>query len=301
MEFRHLRYFLALAEELHFGRAAQRLAITQPPLSLNIQQLEESIGARLFDRDSRGVRLTPAGEAFRGQAQALLRQAEQAAQLARDIEGGSRGRIAIGFVGTLLFCGLPRWLKAFQAAYPLVEVTLLERNSQEQAEALRRREIDVGFIHAPRAPDNLRTRLVVSQPFVCCVPQSHPLADRERIALAELREEPFVLFARSASPHYYAHIMDQCGIQGFQPKIRYEVRPWLSVVALVSQGLGVSIVPAAFESAGIHSVAFRPLADLALTSDIHCALPQDGALATAERFVRMIEDPKPVQARIDPA
>lgn len=122
MEFRHLRYFLALAEELHFGRAAQRLSITQPPLSLNIQQLEASVGARLFDRDSKGVRLTAAGLAFRESAQALLAQAEQARRLARGIDAGAVGRLRVGFVGSVLFRGLPQWLAGYRADHPGIEV-----------------------------------------------------------------------------------------------------------------------------------------------------------------------------------
>jgi DNA-binding transcriptional LysR family regulator len=122
MEFRHLRYFVVLAEELHFGRAAQRLAITQPPLSLNIQQLEASLGARLFDRDSKGVRLTAAGQAFRTAALALLAQAEQARALARDIDAGVIGRLRVGFVGAVLLHGLPQWLAAHQLEHPGIQI-----------------------------------------------------------------------------------------------------------------------------------------------------------------------------------
>src|SRR4029453_472108 len=126
MEFRHLRYFLVLAEELHFGRAARRLAISQPPLSLNIQQLEASVGARLFDRDSRGVRLTPAGRGVREPAPALRAQAETARVLAREIEAGAVGRLRVGFVGSMLYRGLPQYLRGFQAAYPGIQVALTE-------------------------------------------------------------------------------------------------------------------------------------------------------------------------------
>ncbi len=271
MEFRHLRYFLALAEELHFGRAAQRLSITQPPLSLNIQQLEASVGARLFERDSKGVRLTAAGVAFRVSAQALLAKADEARLLAREIEAGSVGRLRVGFVGSVLFRGLPQWLAAFQAEHPRIEVGLSELNSQEQIDALMHDELDLGFVHTQRVPAELQTALVHSDAFMCCVNASHALARRRKVSLLQLRDEPFVLFSRKASPDYYTRIVEMCGAQGFHPKVRHEVRHWLSVVSLVSQGMGVSVVPAPLERAGMAGVAFRPFAETTMPSQVHCA------------------------------
>lgn len=269
MEFRHLRYFLALAEELHFGRAAQRLSITQPPLSLNIQQLEASVGARLFERDSKGVRLTAAGLAFRESAQALLAKADEARLLAREIEAGSVGRLRVGFVGSVLFRGLPQWLAAFQANHPRIEVGLSELNSQEQIDALMHDELDLGFVHTQRVPAGLLTALVHSDRFMGCVNAAHALARRRKVSLRQLRDEPFVLFSRKASPDYYTRIVEMCSAQGFQPNVRHEVRHWLSVVSLVSQGMGVSVVPAALERAGMAGVAFRPFTEATLPSQVH--------------------------------
>lgn len=235
MEFRHLRYFLVLADELHYGRAAQRLAITQPPLSLNIQQLEASVGACLFDRDSKGVRLTAAGAAFRESARALLAQADEARLLAREIEAGAVGRLRVGFVGSVLFRGLPQWLEAYHARHPRIDVALSELNSQEQIDALLHDRLDVGFIHTQRVPDTLRTAFVQAEPFRCCVPAGHALAKRRKVSLAQLRDEPFVLFSRQASPDYYARIIEMCSAHGFYPRVRHEVRHWLSVVSLVAQ------------------------------------------------------------------
>ena len=145
------------------------LSITQPPLSLNIQQLEASVGARLFERDSKGVRLTAAGVAFRVSAQALLAKADEARLLAREIEAGSVGRLRVGFVGSVLFRGLPQWLAAFQAEHPRIEVGLSELNSQEQIDALMHDELDLGFVHTQRVPAELQTALVHSDAFMCCV------------------------------------------------------------------------------------------------------------------------------------
>ncbi|MGY8526689.1 LysR substrate-binding domain-containing protein [Paracidovorax citrulli] len=270
MEFRHLRYFLVLAEELHFGRAARRLSISQPPLSLNIQQLEASVGARLFERDSKGVRLTAAGRAFRESAIALMAQAEDARLLARQIEAGAVGRLRVGFVGSMLYRGLPQKLQEFEQLQPGIQVALTELNSQEQIDALLHDRLDVGFIHTGRVPDELAARLVHREPFVCCMPQSHPLATQATVPLSALREQPFVLFSRDASPDYHARIVDMCAAEGFYPQIRHEVRHWLSVVSLVSQGMGVAVVPAALQRSAMAGAEFRPLAYAGVTSDVYC-------------------------------
>ncbi|WP_084085164.1 LysR substrate-binding domain-containing protein [Cupriavidus sp. USMAA2-4] len=288
MEFRHLRYFLVLAEELHFGRAARRLAISQPPLSLNIQQLEASVGARLFERDSRGVRLTAAGRAFRESATALLAQAEEARLLARQIEAGAVGRLRVGFVGSMLYRGLPEHLRAFQARYPGIEVALTELNSQEQIDALLHGQLDAGFVHTRHLPDELGAILAHSESFVCCMPQDHALATRPAVALAELRGEPFVLFSRKASPDYYNRIFEMCAAQGFYPQIRHEVRHWLSVVSLVSQGMGVAVVPAALQRSGMAGAAFRPLAESTVPSEVYCAWKLTPDHPARERFVEMV-------------
>jgi len=288
MEFRHLRYFLVLAEELHFGRAARRLSISQPPLSLNIQQLEASVGARLFERDSRGVRLTAAGRAFRESAAALLAQAEAARVLAREIEAGAVGRLRVGFVGSMLYRGLPQYLRDFQARYPGIQVALTELNSQEQIDALLHDELDAGFVHTGRVPDELSATLVHSEPFVCCLPQDHGLAARAEVALAELRAEPFVLFSRKASPDYYSRIFEMCATHGFYPQIRHEVRHWLSVVSLVSQGMGVAVVPAALARSGMAGAVFRPLANAAVSSEVYCAWKAAPDHPAREHFVDMV-------------
>lgn len=288
MEFRHLRYFLVLADELHFGRAAQRLAITQPPLSLNIQQLEASVGARLFDRDSKGVRLTAAGFAFREAAQALVANADEARLLAREIEAGAVGRLRVGFVGSVLFRGLLQWLDAYHASHPRIDVTLSELNSQEQIDALLHNQLDLGFIHTQRVPDELRTAFVHAEPFLCCVPAGHPLAKRRKVSLAQLRDEPFVLFSRKASPDYYTRIIEMCGARGFYPRVRHEVRHWLSVVSVVAQGMGVSVVPAPLERSGMAGAAFRPFVETTPPSEVYCAWQAAPDLPARSQFVDMV-------------
>ncbi|MDR7296450.1 DNA-binding transcriptional LysR family regulator [Pelomonas aquatica] len=285
LEFRHLRYFLALAEELHYGRAAQRLAISQPPLSVAIQQLEASVGARLFDRDSKGVRLTPAGDVFRASAQALLDRAEDACALAREVQAGEVGRLRLGFVGSTLFNGLSAWLQAFQAAHPRVEVVVVELNSQDQIDALLQEDLDLGLVHTDRLPPALVAQPLYSEPFLACLPAGHPLAALAEIPLAALSDPPFILFSRKGSPDYHARIVAICRQHGFYPRLQHEGRHWLSVVSLVAQGMGVSIVPAAFQRAGIQGAVFRSLAEQVDGSAVFAAWRTDSAGVLRERFL----------------
>lgn len=270
MEFRHLRYFLVLAEELHFGRAAHRLAITQPPLSLNIQQLEASVGAQLFTRNSRGVHLTVSGQAFVPAARALLDQAGQAAQEARDVAQGLVGSLQIGFVGTVLYRGLPQVLKAFTAKHPRLRLVLREMSSSDQLIDLMHERLDVGFVHTTRVPAGFSQVLVSSQAFVACLPVGHALARRKRLSLTRLQGEPFAVVSRAVSPDYHERILGLCADAGFSPEIRYELRHWLSVVSLVAQGLGVALVPAALQKAGLPGAVCVPLDVDSPPYDTHC-------------------------------
>ncbi len=253
---RLLRYFIAVAEERHFSRAAVRLHISQPPLSYAIRQLEENVGARLLNRSSRHVELTDAGQVLYREAQTLLRQAEDVRTLVQRVDAGLRGRLRIGFVGSMLYRGLPALLNAMRAELPDVEHVLTELNSHDQIEAVRRDEQDLGFIHANPLPPGVQARDLVAEPFVVCLPQDHRLAGRESLRLDELAGDDFVFFARAASPSYYETVLAMCVSAGFMPVIRHEVRHWLSVASLVSQGLGVSIVPACLSRSGLAGTRF---------------------------------------------
>ena len=270
MEFRHLRYFLVLAEELHFGRAAQRLSISQPPLSLNIQQLEASVGAKLFTRNSKAVQLTAAGLAFVPAARALIDQAAQAASHARDVGQGMAGSLAIGFSGTMLYSGLPNILERFQAEHPLLRLTLKELSSSEQLIELAHDRLDLGFVHTTRVPPELSQVPVSSQAFVCCLPVGHALARKRSLSLKQLHGEAFAVVSRAVSPDYHERILAICTEAGFYPEFRYELRHWLSVVSLVSQGMGVALVPAALRQSAMAGAAFVPLDAATTPYDTHC-------------------------------
>ena len=269
MEFRHLRYFVVLADELHFGRAAKRLAISQPPLSLNIKQLETSLGVALFERTSKAVKLTPAGVEFRETALRLLAQAKEGEERVRQVARGVATRIRIGIVGSMVYRGLPERLAAFQEAHSRVEIILTELNSAEQVDALVRGQIDLGFVHTERVPRELKKALYLSEPFVCCLPASHPAAQAESVALRTLSQEPFVIFSRAASPDYYERILALCAEQGLQPTIRHEVRHWLSVISLVSKKMGIALAPSALSEAGIGGVRFLPIGPSRFRSEVY--------------------------------
>lgn len=270
MEFRHLRCFSVLAEELHFGRAAQRLAMTQPPLSMAIQQLEASVGARLFERNSRGVALTAAGQALLPRAQALLAQAAQAAREARDVGQGLAGQLEIGFAGTVLYRGLPQVLRAFAAAHPRLRLSLRELSSSDQLRELVHDRLDLGFVHTTRVPAGFAQVLVSSQPFMACLPADHLLATAPQLALAQLRDEAFAIVMRSVSPDYHDRIVAACADAGFDAQLGFELQHWLSVVSVIGQGLGVGLVPAALQQARLPGVAFVALAEPLAPYDTHC-------------------------------
>jgi DNA-binding transcriptional LysR family regulator len=285
MELRHLRYFAVLAEELHFGRAAARLAISQPPLSVAIRQLEESVGARLFERNSKEVRLTAAGHAMRGSARKILAQAEEAAVEARDAAAGVVGHLRIGFVGAMLYRGLPQALRDFQERYPGVRVKLTEMNSAEQITELMQGGLDLGFVHTSRMPQELESRLLVSEPFVCCLPARHRLGRKATVRPSDLRDETFVLFGQGVSPDYHDRILSICAEAGFRPQVRHEARHWLAVVSLVSQGLGVALVPQALSHSALRGAVFRPLAGARARSDAYGVSRRDARSPLIDRLL----------------
>ncbi|MDP2018947.1 LysR family transcriptional regulator [Hydrogenophaga sp.] len=288
MEFRHLRYFLVLAEELHFGRAAQRLAITQPPLSLNIQQLEASVGAQLFTRNSRGVQLTAAGQALVPAARSLLDQAGLAAREAREVSQGMLGSLQIGFAGTVLYRGLPQILKGFAAGHPKLRLVLRELSSSDQLIDLMHERLDIGFVHTTRVPAGFSQILVSSQPFVACLPDGHALARRKKLSLARLQGEPFAVVSRAVSPDYHERILGLCADAGFSPEIRFELRHWLSVVSIVSQGLGCALVPAALQQAGLPGAVFVQLDVDTPPYETHCLWKTDRDQAALGAFLATV-------------
>ena len=275
MDLRQLRYFSVLAEEKHFGRAARRLSLSQPPLSLAIRQLENELGAKLFSRNSRNVELTSAGLALQREAQLLLRRTEETKALVRAVAEGKGGQLKVGFGSSMIYRGLPQIVGAFKAAAPSTELRLLELNSAEQAVAIRNDEIDFGFIHGRGTPEGLSGFRYHAEPFVACLPQTHRYANARAIDLARLHTEEFVLFARVASPDYYESIISACLRTGFTPNVRHEVRHWMSVVSFVASGMGVALVPRTLQSSNVSGAAFVRIARAGASSETWCVWKED--------------------------
>lgn len=259
------------------------LSLSQPPLSLAIRQLESEIGAKLFERDSRNVSLTPAGEALQQEAIFLLRRAEESRLHVKAISEGKGGRLRIGFSGSMLYRGLPNIISAFRAASPTTELLLRELNTVEQVVAFSRDEIDLGFTFGRAIPDGLEGFRYHAEPFVACLPDGHRYASAKRISLSKLENEEFILFTRNVSPDYHQSIVAACHSVGFAPRIRHEVRHWLSVVSFVAQGIGVSLVPASLAKSSVSNVFFVPLSDARLDSETWCVWNPKGSAGASIR------------------
>lgn len=269
IELRHLRYFVALAEELNFGRAAAKCHVSQPPFSTAIRQLETYLSAELVLRNSRQIALTAAGIAFREKAVRLLAQATDAYTLAHGVAEGKQGILRIGFHGSMVFRGLDRLMRRLEVEEPLITVELTEMSSQSQVDALIAGHIDIGFGHSALVPNQLSFVTLFNEPLMACVPPKHHAATKEVIDLRQLEHDGFIIFRRAASPIYYDQIIALCVNVGFTPQVRYQVSQWLTVVAMVSKGMGVAVVPQCLASAGIQA-RFLPLATDASLSPVQC-------------------------------
>ncbi len=270
IELRHMRFFIALAEELNFGRAAARCNVSQPPFSVAIQQLESHLDVVLVERNSRQVSLTEAGRAFYGRAQRLLGQAAESYVLAQRVSLGKTGRLRVGFHASMMFRGLGEAVLALERDEPQIEIELIEISSQDQADALVSGRLDIGFAHSMLVPETLASVTVYSEPFVVCLPAHHGLAAEKEFSLQMLREQDFILFSRPASPAYFDRIISLCVEAGFTPRVRYSVKQWLTVISMVGRGMGVAIVPQCLAASGIRGALFRPLPGVSAVSTIQC-------------------------------
>jgi DNA-binding transcriptional LysR family regulator len=290
MELRHLRCFVALAESLHFGRAAKRLAMSQPPLTVAIRQLEDDVGARLFARNSRSVSLTAAGEALLPRAKVLLSEAQAALTHAQEVAQGRAGRLRVGMVGTMLFCGLPEVVRGFAQAYPGVRLSLHELSSAAQLDGVRAGELDVGLVHATQRPAALASRQVYAQQLWACVPASSQLAARDELDLESLQAQALVMVAREVSPDYHDAVLAACAQARWVPATVHGLQHWLSVVAMVAQGMGVGLAPMALARAGLPGVVMRPLKQRLPAYDTHAVWRAGQDHAALQAFVAALPE-----------
>jgi len=259
MELRQLRCFVAVADELHFGRAARRMNMTQPPLSRQVQLLEHSLGAELLARSSRSVRLTAAGQAFLVDARRLLRLAESAAEHARRIAGGQAGRLRIGFTAASAYRFLPELITALRARLPEVDLVLQEMVSGAQLEALASGQIDAGLLRPPVAQAELAALRVDAEPLLAALPARHRLARQTSVRLEDLEGLDFVMYAPHESRYFHDLLVMLFTAANVRPRFVQQLGQIHSMLAMVRAGLGVALVPAAAVALRYHDVRLRPL------------------------------------------
>ncbi|QOL14634.1 LysR family transcriptional regulator [Dickeya dianthicola] len=284
IELRHLRYFIAVAEELHFGRAAEKLHISQPPLSQQIQALEEQIGAQLLERNNRNVRLTQAGKLFLKESWAIINQVNQAAERAARIQRGEIGELNIGFTSSAPFVKqVSRSLLQFRQSYPDVHIQMLEINTKQQIAPLLDGKLDLGVMRNNPLPETLRHQLLLHEPMVAVVHEEHPLAAAPggHISIQQLASEPFVFFAREVGTALYDEVLTLLKKYGISPYITQEVGEAMTIIGLVSSGLGVSLLPASFRRIRVDGVKYLSLQEKDAISEMWLVTHQHRPLNTA--------------------
>jgi DNA-binding transcriptional LysR family regulator len=258
-ELAQLRCFTTVATELNFRRAAERLNMTQPPLSRQIQLLEHHLGVALFTRSTRSVALTAAGRAFFIEAQNLLERAQQAAVSAKRFAEGDIGTVSISFVGSAVYEFLPKVIAEARLKQPHVKISLSEMNTYQQHEALRARRIDLGIVRAPLLEPGYETECLVREPFVLAVPTSHPLASAPSVTVADLDQQPFLMYSHSAYPPFNELLTGMLRSARVAPQYVQWLGSSLTILALVNAGMGLALVPRCATSVVFKDVVFRSI------------------------------------------
>jgi DNA-binding transcriptional LysR family regulator len=287
MELRHLRYFLAVAEELNFTRAAQRLGISQPPLTQQMKGLEAELGVALLDRSAYRIELTDAGRIFAAEAARILGDARSAVQAARRAATGAIGRVRVGFTESASFNPLvTSTLRRFRSDYPAVEVSLEEHPSTDLFVALRAGALDAAFVRPPLAPERgLTLDLLEKEPLVVAVPSGHPLARRREVELAALAAETFILYPRAVRPGLADTVIAACEAAGFTPKVGQYAPQLSSTINLVAASLGISVVPDSMRCLQAHAVTYLPLSGEPLHALLGIAYRTGEGSAVVHNFI----------------
>jgi DNA-binding transcriptional LysR family regulator len=287
MELRHLHYFAVVAEELHFGRAAARLQMTQPPLSQQIQQLEEELGVTLFQRTKRRVELTKAGEVFLAEIKQALVQINQAVENTQRAQRGEFGRLSVGFVGSAMYEVLPPIIREYRKQFPGVSIDLYELPTPEQVDALHGGRIDVGLLRPPVLSDLIETEVIQHKSCMLCLPKGHPLAEKDKVEIQDLRDEPFIVVSRSTLPGLFGDFLSMCQNAGFTPRIVQETAEYQTVIGLVSTGIGISIVPSGAKNFYHSEVVYKNLYGANLHVELAVAFRKNDSSREVEEFLRM--------------
>jgi DNA-binding transcriptional LysR family regulator len=268
MDVRFLRYFVAVAEELSFTRAAARLNMAQPPLSQQIRKLESQLGVNLFTRTKRRVEITEAGRLLLQQTQQALRAIEQGTVLAQRAGRGELGRLVLGFVEYMSYTVIPPILRAFRERFPEVDLVLRVFTNMQQLIALRSGQIDVSFLRPPADGRDIRSQLLSHEHFVLAMPATHRLAHEAAVSIKQLANDMFIMYPRELGPTFHHEIFRFCERAGFSPKVALEVNRIHTAVGLVSSGIGVALVPGAVKRLHLDNVVYRPFRERAPTIDV---------------------------------
>ena len=287
IELRHLRYFVAVAEELHFGRAAERLHLSQPPLSQQIRRLEEILGYALFVRTSRSVKLTGAGETYLERARRTLSTVQRDIEETRSIGRGEVGSLHLGFVGSAMLTTLPAIFSAYRRTYPRVHLHLHESFTSHVVEGLENGTLDAGILRDGDANESLIITTLFSEPYVAVLPKTHACARQKSISPGVLRDEPFVYYPRSAGARAFEKPLTLFEEHGFRPQIVQEASHWLTILRLVGAGLGVSVAPACVQRVASSEVVCLPLRGAKVMSHIEFARVTGDARPLGDRFAQI--------------
>ena len=289
MDLRHLRYFIAVAEELNFSRAAERLHIAQPPLSQQIRSLEDELGVQLINRDERPIRLTEAGAELLEQSRDLLSRLEQIVATVQRIGKGQTGSIRVGFVGSATYDVIPEVFRRFRQEFAEVELSLVELRAVPQIEKLRHREIDVGFVRSIIDDLAFICRSVLEEPLVVALPEHHHLAAKAQVKLEALRGEPFIGFPAATSA-YGGYLLEVCRAAGFEPNVVQETIELQTAISLVSAGLGLTLAPASLERVGRIGVVYKPLAEPVPKTALYVVYRKDSKSSVLSAFLKLLDE-----------
>lgn len=291
LDFRRLYYFVIVAEELHFTRAAERLHIAQPPLSYQIQQLERDLGVQLFERTRHHVRLTDAGKVLFDSARRIFGQLEQTVNAVRRVGQGEVGLLTVGFIPSASNNILPIILQTFRQQFPDVQLILKEMTPDQVVRGLHEQQIDVGMLYLPLDDAELNTHAVLREPLLAVLPATHPQAGQEQVALRALAEEHFIVPIRYvAVPGLYSYIMEACRQVDFTPKIVEQAWLMQTIIGLVGANMGVALVPASVRNLHRAGVIYKPLQDVSIEVAMGVIWRREETLPVLQRFLQIVDE-----------
>ncbi|NJO43615.1 MAG: LysR family transcriptional regulator [Cyanobacteria bacterium CRU_2_1] len=288
MELRQIKYFVTVAEELHFGRAAELLHLSQPALSKQIQALEDSLDVQLLERTKHWVRLTIAGQKFLETAYRILHEVEEGIQVTRQVADGEMGRLRIGFTEATLFSLAPGIVKTYREQYPQVELILTSGGTEAHVEALRTHQIDLGFVYLPIREPSLSIHPLFEEVYIAALPTSHRLARQKQIALQSLANEPLIFYPRSLAPVLYANFIKCCEQAGFVPNIVQEAEFAQTRLGLAAAGVGITFVLSDMQSLSAKGVVYRPLIGNFLMLKLALAWRKNESSPVVHEFIKVL-------------